>query len=61
MKRAGQVRPPIGSARMVINWMDESGNQLAGRELRLTGKDNYDDQLAGEESRSSGWVSVTTV
>ena len=46
---------------MGINWQDESGNQLAGRELRLTGKDTYDDQSAGEESRSSGWVSMTTV
>ena len=53
--------PPVGSARMGINWQGEGGNPLAGRELQLTGKDNYDDQLAGEESRSSGWVSVTTV
>ena len=53
--------PPIGSARMGINWQGESGNQLAGRDLRLISKGNCDNQLAGEDSRSSGWVSVTTV
>ena len=47
--------PAIGSARMGINWQGESGNQLAGRDLRLVGKGNCDNQLAGEESRSTKW------
>ena len=37
-KRAGLMWPPVGSARMGINWQGKIGNQLAGRDLRLISK-----------------------